>query len=162
MLLPALIRPPVNGSDLLITGPDGSQYLVIGYFNSAVLPTLQAPNGTFLEGDLVAKLAGPRVIGDFAQAGNAPLAEPIGEVVKAEGGVGVQRAATGQTSTLSVGDPVFTNDVVETQGDGKVGISFLDETILTINANSQRLRIRSTFHPAQRSLPRGRSHKICS
>ena len=59
------------GSDLLLTGPDGTVYGVPGYFDTASPPDLTAPNGATLEADLVAKLAGSRTPGQWAQTGDA-------------------------------------------------------------------------------------------
>src|ERR1043166_4137956 len=71
-----------SGSDLTLTGEDGHKLVIPGYFNHDKLPTLLAPDGAALTGDVVSALAGPLAPGQYAQAG-APApsdAQPIGRV----------------------------------------------------------------------------------
>src|SRR4051794_34661753 len=68
-----------TGSDLTLTGQDGHKLVIPGYFDHDRLPTLFAPDGAALTGDVVAALAGPLAPGQYAQAG-APQpsdAQPI-------------------------------------------------------------------------------------
>src|ERR1700710_1252116 len=57
------------GVDLILTGDDGAKIVVSGYFNHSKRPDLADPNGAFLSGDLVERLAGPEHPGQYAQLG---------------------------------------------------------------------------------------------
>ena len=46
-----------TGSDLTLTGQDGHKLVIPGYFDHDRLPTLFAPDGAALTGDIVAALA---------------------------------------------------------------------------------------------------------
>ena len=90
---------------------------------------------------------GPRVVAAFAQAGDAPASDPIGEVTKLDGDARVARAGTGEVVELAVGATVFAGDVVETGEDSLVGILFVDETILNINAGSRMVLDELVYNP---------------
>ena len=64
-----------QGSDLLLVGSDGTQILIKGYFALDHPPALTTEGGAILAPDLVARLAGPRAPGQYAQA--APGAEGL-------------------------------------------------------------------------------------
>ena len=51
------------GDDLLITGPDGTQFVIIEYFSSPVQAGLMTEGGSLLPYDLVSALAGPAAPG---------------------------------------------------------------------------------------------------
>jgi hypothetical protein len=57
------------GDSLRITGQDGKTVFLADYFKADRLPTLIAPDGGALLGNVVAALAGPRAPGQSAQAG---------------------------------------------------------------------------------------------
>src|ERR1700730_5441534 len=56
------------GPDLVLTGRDGHNHIVPGYFASEHPSALVAPNGAVLRPDLVALLAGPAAPNEYAQA----------------------------------------------------------------------------------------------
>ena len=125
-----------DGTDLDIT-LDGKSVTIVGYFNTDNPPSIEAPNGAFLTGQVVSALAGPAAPGQYAQAGAAGTdAEPIGKVVKlagdatATGGDGVERP-------LSEGAPVFQGDVLQTSADSSLGIAFIDETVFSMSASAR-------------------------
>ncbi|MCB1490638.1 MAG: tandem-95 repeat protein, partial [Rhodobiaceae bacterium] len=124
------------GGDLVITGEDGSTYLIVGYFDGAHPATLVAPNGGVLMGEVVSRLAGPLAPGQVAQAGGGTGAEPIGFVQTVDGIATVQHA-DGTTATLAVGDPVFASDIVVTGDNSGIGLALVDETIFTMSANAR-------------------------
>ena len=55
-----------QGSDLLLTGPDGSQVLIRDYFNLDTPPDLMTDAGALIPAELAVKLAGPTSPGQFA------------------------------------------------------------------------------------------------
>lgn len=61
-------------------------------------------------------------------------AENAGHIKVAKGSVQIERS--GQRIAAAVGDPVNTGDVVTTGGDGSVGITLLDNSLLSTGPNS--------------------------
>jgi hypothetical protein len=125
-----------SGPDLVLTGQDGHHHIVPDYFASEKHPSLYAPNGAHLSGDLVDLLAGSPTPGHYAQA-NGPTLPPdaIGKVQKVVGNVTVLR--NGTAVTLHVGDAVHKSDVIETGANSSCGIAFPDGTALDLVANTR-------------------------
>ena len=72
----------------------------------------------------------------FAMRPEAARADdPIGQVKTASGEVTVLRA--GATSKLGIGDHVFQADVVATGHDGTVGITFADNSMMSLGPDSR-------------------------
>jgi hypothetical protein len=77
-----------------------------------------------------------------AQVGTA---KPIGKITTVAGAVTIQHVnavivqanATSQPEPTKVGDPVFLGDVVQTGADGKVSITFADETAFNLSSNAR-------------------------
>jgi FecR protein len=85
----------------------------------------------------------------FAMAGTillAPagaIADPIGDVVSVVPQANYQRS--GAVQELSINDLVEQNDRVITTGDGSAYIHFIDDTVLTVGANSEVLLDKFVF-----------------
>jgi len=126
-----------QGSDLLLTGPDGTQVLIRDYFNLDVPPDLVTDGGAIISSELAVKLAGPSAPGQFALLENGPFpqlaqaSEPIGTIETANGLVEITRT-DGTTVSVSKGDVIFQGDTVVTSDSGAVGIVFVDETTFSI------------------------------
>ncbi len=121
-----------DGSDLIITGPDGQEVLIEDYFDADYPPAIASSEGVTLDGLVVARLAGPMVPGEFASAEDemeflAQVSEPVGTVETLEGTVEVTRA-DGTVENLSVGDPIYQGDIMDTAADSSVGVLFVDES----------------------------------
>ena len=71
-------------------------------------------------------------------------AEPIGQVKTADGTVMVGRA--GKTGVLKAGDRVFQSDVIATGEDGSVGITFADNSMLSLGPSSELILHRFAFN----------------
>ncbi|MEM8631370.1 MAG: FecR family protein, partial [Pseudomonadota bacterium] len=125
-----------EGSDLVVTEPDGDTLRVTDYFRSEVPADLVADNGAVLKGSLVVTLAGPVAPGQYAQAGATDTSLAIGQVETLEGAATVQRS-DGTVETLGSETLIFQNDVVSTGSDGSVSLIFVDGTIFTLAANSR-------------------------
>ena len=138
------------GSDLKITGQDGSAFVVHDYFKSDHLHTLYAPDGAALTGDIVAALAGPLAPGQYAQA-TAPqgAGEAIGRVATLQGGAVAVR--NGVAVTLNVGDAVMKGDVVQTQGNSAVGVIFADGSTFDLGANARMVLNEFVYDPSATS-----------
>ena len=136
-----------QGADLLLTGPDGQQVLVQGYFALDNPPALTTAGGAVLAPELVARLAGPRAPGQYAQATGADGAAPIGTVETIEGTVTAVRA-DGSQVILEVGSAVFQDDVIETGSGGAVGLSFVDDTTFSLGEDARMVIDELIYDPA--------------
>ena len=126
-----------EGPDLLIEGPGGEQVLVQDYFTMENPPALQTSGGAKLDGDLVNRLAGSASANQVASADGASTAgQPIGTVETATGTVTAIRA-DGTRVTLQQGDSVYQGDVLETSGDGAVGMTFIDDTTFSLGEDGR-------------------------
>src|SRR5262245_14621043 len=74
-----------TGSDLTLIGDDGQKLVIPGYFKHEKLPTLFAPDGSALTGDVVEALAGSVAPNQYAQAGAPAAPLPIGRVASVQG-----------------------------------------------------------------------------
>ncbi|WP_299472385.1 M10 family metallopeptidase C-terminal domain-containing protein [uncultured Roseibium sp.] len=124
------------GPDLLIAHPEHGSLMILNYFRQTQPPDLVTTDGPILDGETVARLAGPLAPAQFAQAGTGLAAAPIGNVQSSEGTVTAQRA-DGSTATLTAGDPVFQGDVVQTGDGSSLVIVFVDETLFTLSADAR-------------------------
>ena len=71
----------------------------------------------------------------------------IGEVSSVSGVVKATRL-DGNIFELSVGDPVFQGDTVETEGSGAVGLVFLDKTTLSLSEGGKMVLDELVYDPA--------------
>jgi hypothetical protein len=121
-----------SGSDLILTGRDGQLIVVKGFFNLSSPPDLITDGGAVIHGELAVRLAGPIAPGQVAQSGpQAGAAGPIGKVSELEGKATATRA-DGTKVELKEGDPVFQNDIIETDEDGAIGLEFADESTFSL------------------------------
>jgi fibronectin-binding autotransporter adhesin len=142
-----------TGSDLTLIGQDGQKLVIPGYFKHEKLPTLFAPDGSALTGDIVEVLAGSVAPHQYAQAGapaaSAPL--PIGRVASVQGNATAVR--NGAAVTLNVGDAVYQNDVIQTgNGNSTVGVIFGDGSTFNLTANARMVLNEFVYNPAPGSV----------
>ncbi|MEQ8711340.1 MAG: FecR domain-containing protein [Rhodospirillales bacterium] len=71
----------------------------------------------------------------------------IGTVEASEGSVWVIRS-DGSRAELGNGDPVFQGDLIETAGDGAVGVSFTDGSAFSLGANGEMTIDEMIYNPA--------------
>ena len=116
-----------SGFDLLITGSDGTQFVIVNYFGSPVQADLITQGGSLLPFDLVSTLAGPVAPGQYVQNGDIPEEAPIGRIDEVVGEVMATRV-DGTTVPLKLDSPVFQGDILETGTGGAVAVLFIDET----------------------------------
>jgi hypothetical protein len=94
--------------------------------------------------------------GPAVQSGTA---KPIGKVVTVVGAVTIQHVnavivqanVTSQPEPTKVGDPVFLGDVVQTGADGKVSITFADETAFNLSSNARMTMDEFVYDPNGKS-----------
>eukprot|EP00873_Tetraselmis_striata_P005133 jgi/Tetstr1/425397/TSEL_015844.t1 len=135
------------GSDLVISGEDGSGHVIADYFAHATPPALQSPDGALLTAETVAALAGPRAPGQYAQLGQTAGADPIGSVSTVDGSATV-RHANGTSEPLVQGAPVFQGDVVETAGGSALSITFVDGTVFSLSAGARMVLDELIYSPS--------------
>jgi VCBS repeat-containing protein len=110
--------------DLVITGKDGRELVVSGYFDLTRRPDLVTIDGlTFA----------PHVVEHLASASTRGII--IGKVERLEGHATVQRA-NGAVEELKVGDVLLQGDVVVTQDASLVAISFMDGDTAEVGPNT--------------------------
>lgn len=141
-----------SGSDLVIQGPNGEEIVVRDYFATDHPPKLVASSGASLDGDVVARLAGPRAAGQLAQAaGGQTDASPemvgIGKVKSVKGEVTVKHP-DGTTSVLKEGDVVYQDDVIETGADAAVGLVLADKSTFSLGAKGRMVLDEMIYDPS--------------
>jgi len=125
-----------QGPDLVIESPSGEKIFLIGYYESETPPDLSGLGGAEIPAHIVEILSGPRAPGQFAQANGAVASEPIGQVETAEGTVFAVRV-DGTRVQLKVGDPIYQGDTLETAEDGIVGVTFVDNSTLSLDEDGR-------------------------
>jgi hypothetical protein len=141
-----------QGSDLLLTGPDGSQVLILDYFNLDTPPDLMTDAGGIIPAELAIKLAGPAAPGQFALLENGPFsqlaqaAESIGRVEATDGLVEAVRI-DGTTVTLTKGDDIFQGDTLVTAKGAAIGITFVDDTIFSLGEEGRMVIDEMVYDP---------------
>jgi hypothetical protein len=126
-----------SGLDLVLTGHDGRNHVIAGYFASEHPAGLAAPNGAHFSAEMVELLAGSPAPHEYAQAQGqaAATVDSIGKVQKVSGEVTVQR--NGVSVALNVGDVVYKSDIIITGADAKCGLTFPDGTALELLPNTR-------------------------
>ena len=137
------------GPDLVLTGHDGRQFTIPGYFSTEHHLGLAAPDGESLSADLVDLLAGSLAPGQYAQAQPTSAPDPIGKVEKVVGSATIMR--NGVSVALNVGDAVYKSDVIETGPSSSVGIGFPDGSALNLVANTRMALSEYSFDPSSNS-----------
>ena len=60
---------------------------------------------------------------------------PIAQIKTLSGQVSIQRG--GSTVPAKVGDPLFEKDTIDTGADGSIGVTFVDNTVMSAGPNSE-------------------------
>jgi Ca2+-binding RTX toxin-like protein len=124
-----------DGQDLVLSDNQGLEIVIDGYFTLPSPPTLINAMGAMVRGDFVTKLAGP---GQVAQAdgSTSALGESIGAVETLEGNATVVHT-DGTSEKLQTGSEIYQDDVIETDGDGTLGLLLADGTVLAVGPDSR-------------------------
>lgn len=130
-----------HGTDLHLTGPDGTTVIVRDYFLADPAPDLMTPEGGRLSAELIQSFTPPEAAGQAAQAGPtvlaaAPNASPVGQATSTEGTVYVVRT-NGVREQIQSGDPIYQGDVVETADGGAINILFVDKTTFALGEDAR-------------------------
>ncbi|MHA1597554.1 MAG: FecR domain-containing protein, partial [Alphaproteobacteria bacterium] len=142
-----------QGSDLLLTGPDGSQVLVRDFFSLDSPPDLVTEAGGVIPAELAVRLAGPTAPGQFAMLQNGPfvelaqaVGEPIGKVEATDGLVEATHI-DGTRVTLAKGDNIYEGDTLETAKGAAVGITFIDDTTFSLGEEGRMVIDEMVYDP---------------
>ncbi|MGB1539988.1 MAG: FecR domain-containing protein, partial [Rickettsiales bacterium] len=130
------------GRDLSIEAPGKHPLVITDYFALENSPALISETGKQVKAGTVNLLAGDPAANQFA--GPVEGMEPIGTVEKLGGQVTVKRP-DGSEMELKEGDQVYQNDVVQTNGDGSIGITFVDGSVFTLG-NDARMTLDSMVY----------------
>ena len=135
-----------EGGDLLLVGADGVKLLIVDYFSSETPPSLLTDNGGTFSPSLVAKLAGPEIPAQYAQAGGA-VTQAIGRIETITGPVEITRA-DGTRVTVAKGDAVFAGDVVETGPRSAVSLLLADDSVFSLADNGRVVLDEMVYDPS--------------
>jgi len=116
-----------DGDDLVLTGEGGETVIVEGYFALGAPPTLVTELGAQVDPTLAYRLANAEPLEQYAQAAGGAARKVIGEVTRIEGTVTANHQGGG-SDTLTKGAKVYQGDEIITAADGKIVITFTDDT----------------------------------
>ena len=138
-----------QGDDLVLIGPDGTVFVVRGYFLLDNPPDLISPEGGRMTAALVQSFTPPEAAGQYAQLGDqlAQAAQPIGQVKDLTGQAFAVRA-DGTRVALSAGDPVYQGDVIETGAGAAINLLFVDETTFALGDQARLALDEMVYNPA--------------
>lgn len=140
-----------HGGDLELILTDGRHVTLRGYFDTDGRPLVGA-GGEMLPAELVQALAGPLAPAQYAQAGggvDSSLVQ-IGVVDRLAGTVKV-RHADGSSATLGKGEIVYQGDVIETEGQGAVGVIFADRSTFSLGSGARMVLDEMIYSPDTQS-----------
>ncbi len=124
-----------NSNNLHIYHSDG-ELVVENYFATNSNANLISDSGQKITHNAVKLLAGAESPFEFAGPISIPAAtESIGIVAKIKGTVIVKRA--GEEIELHEGDAVYQNDVIKTDSEGSIGITFDDGSVFTLGSQAR-------------------------
>lgn len=132
------------GRDLMIGMEGQRNYLVTNYFAQETLPALVSDTGKHIRPETVQLLAGDPAANQYA--GPAENAASIGTIEKLAGKVYVTRG--GEDVLLEAGEPVYQNDVIHTESDGSVGITFIDGSVFSLGTDARMTLDSLVYDPA--------------
>ena len=126
-----------SGPDLHIVGNDGLHLVVPGYFASeSHVSLVSRRTGAVLTGDVVSRLVGPQFAGQYAGQTAPNPGATIGRVESMAGTVTATRV-DGSAVELKVGDVVHEGDIITTAPASSVGLTFADQTVLSLSESSR-------------------------
>ena len=149
----------IDGQDLILSFGDAEVLRIAGYFSFAEPADLVSSDGAVIRGADVARMAGAAADQRTAflhnnEANDATVvpaqaeisADAIGQVDTLAGEVTVTRA-DGTRVTLSEGELVYQNDVVQTGDGSTVSLVFVDGTVFTLAQGSRMVLDEMIFDP---------------
>jgi hypothetical protein len=127
MACPKIVLTMLILGSVMVLGTDArAQADPPGPARLAQAPTPPAPSAT---------PPSPPAAGQPAAQSSQQPADPVGSIATLQGTASVTR--NNATSALALRDPVYKNDVLQTNVDGTLGITFDDETTFTLKPNTR-------------------------
>jgi Ca2+-binding RTX toxin-like protein len=133
-----------HGRDLMVNIEGQPHHLVSNYFAQEQLPAIISDSGKALRAQTIELLAGDPAANQYA--GPAEASKPIGEVAKLAGTVHVTRG--GEETVLEPGAPVYQDDIIRTEADGAVGITFVDGSVFSLGQDARMTLDSLVYDPA--------------
>ncbi|MFK7840152.1 MAG: FecR domain-containing protein, partial [Bdellovibrionales bacterium] len=133
-----------DGADLVLDGPDGT-LIVESYFAGLESPALIAPNGATLTPELVNSFISSG--NEYAQNATLNDVSPIGAVQEISGDATITRG-DGSTEVLSIGSPVYQGDIIETDADSAINVTFVDESSFAVSEETRLAIDEYVFDPS--------------
>ncbi|MCH2548152.1 MAG: FecR domain-containing protein, partial [Alphaproteobacteria bacterium] len=130
-----------SGRDLMVDMDGKNAYLVTNYYAQEHLPALVSNSGKQIRPETIKVLAGDPAANQYA--GPVEGAAPIGSIGKIAGKVYVNRG--GEEVQLDAGAEVYQNDIIRTEDDGSVGITFVDGSVFSLG-NDARMTLDSLVY----------------
>ncbi len=137
-----------DGDDLVLQNSHGETVVIGGYFSADPAPLLTSPDGSVLT---------PKLVDSFLSSGNEYAARatandesPVGAVQEVKGHATVTHA-DGTKETVTIGTAIYQGDVIETDGQGAVNITFIDETTMAVSENARFAVDNYNYDPATES-----------
>jgi hypothetical protein len=135
-----------RGADLTIGSPDAPALVILDYFVADAPADLLTSGGAVVPGRVVGTLAGPDADG-AAFPGASIDTQLIGHVEQLDGEVVIMRG-DGARVIAGEGTPLFQDDVVTTDGQGAVGIRFIDGMTLSLGSDARMVLDEFAYDPA--------------
>lgn len=139
-----------DGQDLILRAPNGSEVVVQNYFSTEHAPMLISADGAALTPELVDSFVKSVDGAQFAQNGSMDDESPVGMIKETTGDATITHP-DGTIVHAAIGTPIYQGDVVETQGNGAVNITFVDETTFAVSENARLSIDEYVFDPASQS-----------
>jgi len=137
-----------DGMNLVLETDEGT-VVIENYFAQAEPPALAAPNGMQLTPELVNSFSNSG--NQYANAGMSQSdVSPVGAIQEIKGQATVTRM-DGTVESVGIGTPIFQGDVVETNEEGAVNITFVDNTTFAISEDARLAIDEYVFDPATQS-----------
>lgn len=139
-----------DGQDLVLRHPDGATFTVEDYFSANPAPQLVSPQGAALGAEMVHSFVQPMHPLQYAQLETATDESPIGHVGEISGHATITHN-DGSSESLTLGAPIYEGDIIETDAQGAVNISFIDETTFSVSNNARMAIDEYVFDPGSQS-----------
>lgn len=137
-----------DGDDLVLQNAHGETIVIDGYFSVDPAPLLASPDGSVLT---------PKLVDSFLSSGNEYAARstmndesPVGAVQEVKGHATITHT-DGTKETVTIGTAIYQGDVIETDAQGAVNITFVDETTMAVSENARFAVDNYNYDPATES-----------
>ena len=137
-----------DGTDLVLHTNNGD-VVVQDYFITEPAPYLIGPDGASMSPPMVLSFLQPAAGSEYADTSGSTMndASPIGVISEITGEAHITRT-NGTIEKLELGSSIHQGDIVETNDDGALNITFVDETSFAISEDTRLSIDEYVFDPA--------------